>query len=425
MIFDHGFLTSLRADDPQGWADELHAYLAGTEHELAGALLVREGRPFAVTSHRIVELRAASCSPGGLLGQALWLGADQLVPFHTQVTAKSYEAMADDVVYAQRLRDLAQLFGTFTLAEHLLITPHGSVGLGAQLSPPATLPQMEKWQVLSPEKRAPRYRHPVSGEVWSGIGRYRPEWVDEALTLGFVREDFLIPQVPGFRSPRGVPPGAGSFLTTSLDLGPAPSVGGLEEIPSHGGFELPVDSFEVFPPLVRHVQGGSDSRVGVLFVDENDLVTTPRAGWIAPEALVTKQAGHLFATTGVDEPAWALTFSTVPTTSDRFLSGRRDLLRRLVFLGHLLGVPIRDHLLIHDDGRFLSTRADRRLARAWPEVPPVGEPVWPHFLRPQQTSSTVRHPEGDETWDGRGPTPQWLQNLLDAGWSLDELRRFP
>lgn len=423
MIIDHAFLASLRTDDVEEWSRKLHSYLAGAKHEMAGALLVRQGRPFAITSQRIVELRAAGCSPGGLLGQALWLGADHVLPFHTQVTAKSYEPVSDDLAYAQRLRDLAQLFGTFSLGPHLLLTPHGSVNIGDQLSPSPTLSQMERWRPISGQKRASRYRHPATGEVWSGIGRRPPSWVDKVVRTGFKRDDFTIPTQPAEMTPRGIPRGAESFFTTSLHPASTRPVNHLEEIPGSGGFEVSLDSLDVIAPLSQFVCR-RDSRLGILFIDECDFVTTPRAGWIGPEALLTKQPGHLFATTYLDEPVSAITFSIVPA-NDRLHAGRRDLLRRLVFLGALLGVPICDHLFLYSDGPFLSSRSDRSLARRWPRLPPVGEPVWPPFLRPQQTRSTIHHPEGEETWEGRGPMPNWVRQLLEAGWSLDELRIYP
>lgn len=416
MLFDHGFLATLQSDDLEGWAHELHSSLCAVKHEVVGALLVRRRRPFAVSVGRIGELRSSAASLGGLLGRGLWLGADQCVPFHTKITAGSPEISQDDITYAQRVRDLAHLMGSFHLAEHLVILPDGAASLGRELAAPCTLKQMEGWRSLTTTRLAARYRQPVTGEVSSGVGITRP-WIRHALDLGFSLEDFEVPQLPNRLAPRGVPLGASDFLTVSLDLEPKPSRDAyIEEFPVRGKLEVPFHG-AVIAPAFGSLAQSEESQVGILFSDEAGNLTTPRAGWIAPESFVTRHPGHLFATSYADEASWAATFSTRSLDT----IGRREVLRRLLALGQLLGVPIKDHLILAPNRKWMSTRRDRRLARAWRAIPPVDQPLWPHSRQAHQTSLFFRHPTDNVEWSGRGRKPRWLRQLLESGWLLDEL----
>lgn len=427
MPFDHAFLASLPRNDPEGWGHEIHDRVRTIETEIVGALFTRRGRPMAITHAPLAELHACDASPGGLLGKGLWLGADGLLPFHTQVTVSDWEVEAVDLAYAARLRDLALLFGGFEVQPHLLMTGADvpiTLGRSEGLKPPVSLVEMGRWdRIVVPGQRT-RYRHPVTGQTWAGSGT-PPPWVGEAQEQGFRLEDFALPDPPDVDDVddvAGVPRGVEQFRSVVLHLDGAAPGPELVEIPARVGFEGavgPADWVRALQPQVS-TAAGDGVWVGVLFGGADDQILGPRAGWTLDADTAARQPGLLFRSALEDGAVWAITFTAVPTSVAESVTVPGDFLRRLVFLGRLMGLPVRDHLAVRDDGRWLSVRDSD--PERWPSSP-VEEPLWPPFRRKRQAKQIVCHPHDGRVWRCRGPRPQWLRELLAAGWSIDELRQ--
>lgn len=429
MPFDHAFLASLPHNDPEGWGHEIHDRVRSIETEIVGALLTRRGRPVAITQGPLAELHACEASPGGLLGRGLWLGADGLLPFHTQVTVNDWEIDAVDLAFAARLRDLAQLFGCFELWPHLLMTGADvpiALGRNEGLQPPASSVEMGSWERGVSPRPGPRYRHPVTGQTWAGSGT-PPPWIAEAKDRGLRLEDFEVPDPPATPDVDrldGVPRGVEQFRSTVLQVEGGDPGPGWVEISGHAGFEgavAPADWVRALLSRQSVAPTGEGVRIGVLFGGQDDHVLGPRAGWLAEGDEATRRPGLLFRSALEDGAVWAVTFTAVPASFVDSVTVPGDLLRRLVFLGRLLGLAVRDHLVVRDDGRWLSV-CDSDPKR-WPPAPPVDEPLWPPFRRKRQAKQIVRHPHDGRVWRCRGPRPGWLRDLLADGWSLDELRQ--
>ncbi len=100
-----------------------------------------------------------------------------------QLAAQLQQSVDDDVVaIAASIEELAQEIGmnALTLIEQRIVPV-----LSGKPKRAANAPSREA------KPRAPKYRHPNSGETWGGIGQ-PPKWILAHEKAGGSREDFLI-----------------------------------------------------------------------------------------------------------------------------------------------------------------------------------------------------------------------------------------
>jgi DNA repair protein RadC len=98
--------------------------------------------------------------------------------------------------------------------------------------------------------------------------------------------------------------------------------------------------------------------------------------------------------------------------------------KRMVQAGVLLGIPLRDHLILGEPPRFASLAVLGHIAPHsdsalhW-EVELGG--LW-HEDRRQAVKPKYRDPETGETWAGRGRLAGWLRRRIEAGAQLEDFR---
>lgn len=422
MLNDRTFLTGLPQSNCDAWSWELSGQLGHLDHEIAGALWILDGRPFSLTWAELTELRKSEVSPGGLIGQGCWSGADAALFFHTRVTTRRADVQEVDLAYAGRLREMVKLFGALRWHDHVLITKDEPVSLTSQLPQPDSVSKMKKGRAGAASRCQRSYRQPVTGEVWAGRG-CEPVWLRNALAEGFSLGDFEVGAKQSTLTTVGVPSGARLFRSISLDLRPRPPAQGMNEIRFHTALEGP-------PTIARLAQGlhltplsTEEPCTGVLYLGDTGLVTAPRAGWTIPTALAQSRPALLFERAVRERAACAVTFSTVPPGILFRPSDLEDYLGRLVHVGRLLGISVLDHLVLASGERWLSVRKDKRGVLTWPRIAPIDSPFWPPSHRAHQRAWVIQHPEDGRVWTGRGTKPEWVRALIESGgWNLEALR---
>jgi DNA repair protein RadC len=101
---------------------------------------------------------------------------------------------------------------------------------------------------------------------------------------------------------------------------------------------------------------------------------------------------------------------------------------RLVQGAAVLGLTIRDHLIVTGEGRWCSLAASRRVPGlgggrwAWLDLFENGRPEVDRRGLRRRAPVRFRDPETGETWAGRGTMATWIRRRLDEGRELKEFR---
>jgi len=177
--------------DPEAVARYLHLRYCRRDQEVAGALYL-DARNRLITDEEIFRgtLSRTTVEPRQILREGLVLGAAQFIFFHTHPSGDPTPS-PEDLAFTLRMAEAGEILG-ISLLDHMIIG-HGGRWISLQ--------RRRDWllgSVLSSiAQRAPRrkvkpkYRHPTTGETWSGRGRMA-RWLRDEIEAGAKKEDFLI-----------------------------------------------------------------------------------------------------------------------------------------------------------------------------------------------------------------------------------------
>lgn len=177
---------------PEAIATYLHLQYGREDQEVAGALYLDvRNRLIADTEIFRGALCRASVEPRQILKEGLLRGAAQFVFFHTHPSGDPAPS-SEDLLFTKRLTAAGEVLG-ISLLDHMIIG-HGGHWTSLQRrsgwwrhrdAPPATTKTAKRRKVK------PKYRHPETGETWTGRGRMA-RWLRAEIEAGAKREDFLI-----------------------------------------------------------------------------------------------------------------------------------------------------------------------------------------------------------------------------------------
>ena len=114
--------------------------------------------------------------------------------------------------------------------------------------------------------------------------------------------------------------------------------------------------------------------------------------------------------------------STHPSVEDL------ELTARLVQGAAVLGLVVRDHVIVGGKDRWTSLAASNRVPGlgggrfAWLDVFEKAHPQVDRRGLRRKARIRYRDPETGDTWAGRGSLPKWLCRRLADGWDLQEFR---
>ncbi len=189
--------------NPRRAAAYLHEVIEGTERELFGALLLNaQGHAIGYTLPFKGGLTRAAVEPRALLQRALLANAASMLLFHNHPSG-SLAPSPEDIQFTHRMILAGALVGV-TILDHLILgePPHyasvvGEAGLTTDIEP---FLKAGEWALAAPLRARPldrrrqvrpKYRHPLTGETWSGRGRMA-NWLVQALAGGATLEAFRV-----------------------------------------------------------------------------------------------------------------------------------------------------------------------------------------------------------------------------------------
>lgn len=421
----HKQLEALAATAGEERLDLLHQFLEDGWREVAGLLILDErDRPVALAVGGLYTLGELQASPGALLHWAVILGVHRVVVFHTQLKSPSFEIEAQDHEFCERLFHLASLAG-LEVVDHIVF---GGRPLFASLRqwsgwewpPPATSKEIAGWKGRYPRRPDPIMKDPVTGQSWAGAGA-EPRWLEEARELGFEEEEFVVPHEPaeewelpaeGFGVVRLVGPSVEPAI-----YHPPPGYRSLRHDDEH--VRLPPvreAAAEIVARLVFDIPRPPSVAGAIFFDDHGEIFQAPPGIW-APLRHVVERPSALYARCLAWDAASAITFARRPGRAQPTAEDL-ELARRLILLGRLMGIGIRDHIIIGDGGMYRGLR--HRGTWGWPGTDPLAEAWWPAPNRGLPKVVAV-HPETGEIWNRRGLEPLWVQELLDQGVPFEAL----
>ncbi len=145
----------------------------------------------------------STAEPRPLLQRALLANAAAMIVFRNSQCAAT-KPRPEDVHFARRMILAGGMVGIVVL-DHLILGPPPAftsvvryAGLQPDLAPilsaatPESSTRLLKRLTDRRQRVQAKYRHPVSGETWSGRGNVA-RWLAEELAAGRALEDFLVP----------------------------------------------------------------------------------------------------------------------------------------------------------------------------------------------------------------------------------------
>lgn len=376
-LFHH--LASLGTNSERARA--LHGATLEAEEELVGALLLGAGGlPLALVSGTREAQSENGSFPAALLLWALWTGGtENLITWHTRLPGFD-DPPDEDLDFARHLVDLGGLAG-FRVVDHWIFGPSEKrTALRSWMGwewPSASLDRLIEER--RDREMSESHWNPVSGERWSGLGRFHPPWITRLDSLGLSPDALESPFGEEEFRPFGV--SGVNLLQRSgvreqtLSYHPPPGWTPLVLEPDE---LLGLEGYDLVAGLLDHLDALVDGSIwGAVFLDERGRIRRPTAGVFAPRNLVAGRPGTLFA------GSLKLGFQGLVTFSvDGHAEEPREvdfaLADRLRMIGEVLGFPVEDHLFIESRDRYYSWRDTSRWP--WTEIKGLGRGAWPSYL---------------------------------------------
>lgn len=402
----------------------LHSMLENEMKERVGALfLSREGTPLGLVFARREALLLHGATPGAIFLWALWTsGTEAVIPWHTRLTTTAAPDKSD-INFVRRLIDLGGIVGLPVL-DHWIFGPRPDrLSLRSWSGwrwPDADAGRACKEPPDVAGNRPPTsHWNPVTGETWSGLGRFLPSWIGRMEEVGLEADAFRTPfPVDGvenetfFGSRGSIQFRYCGHRERDTTFRPPP---GWNVIRPARDQVLVTEPSILAPQLhaVLDIPEGS-SAWGAIFQDEFGRVRRPTSGLWAPRPLLAGRPNALAAASRqLGFPA-IITFSLGPAAGEQDVS----LARRLVRIGESVGIPVVDHLFIESPERHHSWRATTRWS--WPESDGLRASVWPQ-RREQEARVIYRDPVTGQVGNSSGGKPSWYKERISQGYTEDEL----